>query len=114
MSFFSCNFFYICFHFFCCYFCFFLNRFFVNKFFFVHNEFVNVKSFYHFKRFTRRNEKISLKNCIAFMRLKLQKQQNENNENLHYLFLRRRFVARSLLNFRIKFDARSNSFFENH
>ena len=33
------------------------------------------------------------------MFLKLQKQQNENNKNLHYLFLRRRFVVRLLLNF---------------
>ena len=33
------------------------------------------------------------------MFLKLQKQQNENNKNLHYLFLRRRFVVRSSLNF---------------
>ena len=48
------------------------------------------------------------------MRLKLQKQQNENNENLHYLFLRRRFVARLSLNFRIKLDVRSNSFFESY
>ena len=55
-----------------------------------------------------------VKNCIAFMLLKLQKQQNENNKNLHYLFLRRRFVVCLLLNFRIKFDVRSNSFFENH
>ena len=52
----------------------------------------------------RRNEKISLKNCIAFMFLKLQKQQNENNKNLYYLFLRRRFVTRLSLNFRIKLD----------
>ena len=40
------------------------------------------------------------------MFLKLQKQQNENNKNLHYLFLRRRFVIRLLLNFRIKFKIR--------
>ena len=52
----------------------------------------------------RRNKKISLKNCIVFMFLKLQKQQNENNKNLHYLFLRRCFVIRLSLNFRIKFD----------
>ena len=58
----------------------------------------------------RRNKKILLKNCIVFMFLKLQKQQNENNKNLHYLFLRRRFVVRLLLNFRIKFDVRSNFF----
>ena len=62
----------------------------------------------------RRNKKISLKNCIAFMFLKLQKQQNENNKNLYYLFLRRRFVVRLSLNFRIKFDVRSNFFFKNH
>ena len=62
----------------------------------------------------RQNKKISLRNCIAFMLLKLQKQQNENNKNLHYLFLCRRFVVRSSLNFRIKFDVRSNSFFKNH
>ena len=44
------------------------------------------------------------------MFLKLQKHQNKNNENLHYLFLRRRFVVRLSLNFRIKFNVRSNFF----